>query len=410
MPPTDLSSLHLPTLLVAVVAVSVSAAGMMTFVGSTQRVYRGFWLWVAAQWLLTLGLTLLLTRESAPSMVVPAILLVMQWPILMLAGVRRFYVRTSFPVSQSFDFAVLALAFLLWWGAWSGGAGQAARTTGASLGSLVLHGYAFWLLLHVREWRNSATLKGLMMQLLLIALLQLPRLLLGLTHWSEMDDSLDQKLIPWTFLFTICAVMFSLYLCVLLTYERTERGLEESQRQLRVLANYDMLTQVPNRRHFNDLAIQALQLAPPGTAALMLFDIDSFKEINDMHGHAAGDEALLTLARSARETLRGRDVVGRLGGDEFIALLPETSVDDALHVANRMVREIDILRESQRACALSLSFGVVQMLPEETLDQAIRRADHALAEAKHQQREPAAGDPAMPDKASTSQGQPLGLT
>lgn len=407
---SELSSLHLPTLLVAVIAVLTTAAGIMTFVGVTQRVYRGFWLWVAAQWLLTLGIALLLGRESAPGLIVPAMLLVKVWPMLMLAGVRRFYVRTAFPVTQGFDWIVFALSFLLWWGAWSGGASEPTRTTAGSVGSLVTHGYAFWLMLHVREWRHSATLKGLLVQLLLISIVQVPRVVMGVMNWGEVSEGTDLSLIPWTFLVTLCGVMFSLYLCLLLTYERTERGLQESQRQLRVLANFDMLTQVPNRRYFTDLALQALQLSPAGTATVMLFDIDHFKEVNDAHGHAAGDEALRTVARCARETLRGRDVVGRIGGDEFIALLPETTVTDALHVADRMVRDVDTLRESQHACTLSLSFGVVQMLPDETLDQAIRRADQALYEAKRQGRSRVVAAGQDGGEAVFTESRPLGLT
>lgn len=383
---SEITSLHLPTLLVAVIFVMVSAAGIMTFVGLTQRIYRGFWLWVAAQGALTVGMALLLGRADAPGLAVPAMALVKLWPTLMIAGVRRFYARTAFPVQPATDWLVFGLSFMLWWGAWSGGAGEATRTTLGGVGSLLQHGYAFWLMLHVREWRHSATLKGLLVQLAVIALVQVPRTAFGLLHWGEISDSADHGLIPWTFLLTLCAVMFSIYLCLLLTYERTERGLHESQRQLRMLANFDMLTQVPNRRHFTDQALEALQLAPAGSATLVMFDIDHFKDINDAHGHAAGDEALRTVARCAREALRGRDVVGRLGGDQFVALLTDTTVNDALHVADRMVRQVDDARRSQRACALSLSFGVVQITAGETLDQAIRRADQALFEAKRQGR------------------------
>jgi diguanylate cyclase (GGDEF)-like protein len=184
----------------------------------------------------------------------------------------------------------------------------------------------------------------------------------------------------------VAAVMFSVYMCLLLTYERTEQDLRESHRQLRIMADFDMLTQVPNRRHFNEMASQTLRLSPPGTSALMVFNIDHFKQINDESGHASGDEALKLVAGSARKILRSRDLVGRLGGDEFVALLPHTTINDALHVADRMVRHVDQNRAAVQQKPLSLSFGVVQILPGELIADATHRADQALQEAKRQGR------------------------
>src|SRR5690606_2219202 len=155
---------------------------------------------------------------------------------------------------------------------------------------------------------------------------------------------------------------------------------------LRVLADIDMLTQLPNRRHFEDIAAQNLRVSARGSSSLMRLDIDHFKQINERYGHAAGDEALKLVAGSARKMLRNRDLLGRLGGDEFIILLPDTSVQDALHVADRMARHIDTERRSQRQPALSLSFGVVQMLSEEALTTATQRAEEAMHEAKRQGR------------------------
>jgi len=119
---------------------------------------------------------------------------------------------------------------------------------------------------------------------------------------------------------------------------------------------------------------------------VLFVDIDHFKSINDTHGHAAGDEALCIVARCARETLRTRDVLGRVGGDEFMLLLPAASVDDALLVAERITRRIDA--QAGSVLALSLSFGVVDidMAGGESLEVARIRADLALYEAKRQGR------------------------
>ena len=99
---------------------------------------------------------------------------------------------------------------------------------------------------------------------------------------------------------------------------------------------------------------------------------------------AAGDEALKLVAGSARRLLRTRDLMGRLGGDEFVALLPDTTVKDALHVAQRMVRHVERSRQTLQQQTLSMSFGVVQVQPDEKLTDAIRRALLALDEARSQ--------------------------
>jgi diguanylate cyclase (GGDEF)-like protein len=207
----------------------------------------------------------------------------------------------------------------------------------------------------------------------------------------------------------VAAVMFSVYMCLLLTYERTEQDLRESHRQLRILADFDMLTQVPNRRHFNEMATQTLRLSPPGSSSLMIFNIDHFKQVNDESGHAGGDEALKLVAGSARKMLRSRDMVGRLGGDEFVALLPDTSINDALHVADRMVRHVDKERTALQQRPLSLSFGVVQILPGEALPEATQRADQALQEAKRQGRGRAVSADAGAGEAAFSPARVLGL-
>jgi diguanylate cyclase (GGDEF)-like protein len=127
----------------------------------------------------------------------------------------------------------------------------------------------------------------------------------------------------------------------------------------------------------------------------MVFNVDHFKQINEESGHAGGDEALKLVAGTARKMLRSRDLLGRLGGDEFVALLPDTSTKDALHVADRMVKQLDRERRVLHQKPLSLSFGVVQIGAKESMTDATQRADLALQQAKLQGRGRAvAGEPA----------------
>jgi diguanylate cyclase (GGDEF)-like protein len=118
----------------------------------------------------------------------------------------------------------------------------------------------------------------------------------------------------------------------------------------------------------------------------MMFDIDHFKHINDLLGHASGDEALRQVGRCVRDTLRTQDVAGRLGGDEFAVLLPQSTVDAAAAVAARIVTRLADRQVAPNLAPLSLSFGVVQMDADEPIADALRRADQALYEAKRQGR------------------------
>jgi diguanylate cyclase (GGDEF)-like protein len=176
------------------------------------------------------------------------------------------------------------------------------------------------------------------------------------------------------------------FMGVTLVSERTERQLRDSRRRLRTLANLDALTQVPNRRHFQELATDALRDDIPGSAVLVLFDVDHFKLINDELGHAAGDRALCLVCNSVLEHLRAHDVPGRHGGDEFVLLLRQTTTREAMGVAARIVTEVQKRAPRHDLPALSLSFGLVQIGLAEGISAALRRADQALYEAKRQGR------------------------
>ncbi|MCB2019608.1 MAG: GGDEF domain-containing protein [Burkholderiaceae bacterium] len=379
-------TLHLPTLLVAAIATMMMSSALMTLFGRTQRIYRGFWWWTAAQWMGTAGLALQLLRNAQPELLPLSNLLLMQWPIVTLIGVRRFYPRQVLPVPPLADVLLLAFAYLLWAATWAAGGDVAARVAAFGTGACVLFAYsaAITALLHARH--RSPALKALIAVQGVTALVQALRVAqagLAEVPWFARDDV--------TLIVGLSSAMLAMamvYLSLLLTHERTTLKLAESQRRLRTLAYTDMLTEVPNRRHFYELATKALALRKPGTAAVVTFDIDHFKQINDSLGHAEGDEALREVARCTRDTLRAQDVAGRIGGDEFAMLLPQTDVEEALSVVDRLSARIEGQRTtgSGNAIALSLSFGIVLARKGENVADALRRADQALYEAKRQGR------------------------
>ena len=159
--------------------------------------------------------------------------------------------------------------------------------------------------------------------------------------------------------------------------------------ELQRLATTDVLTQSSNRRHFFELANQAFDSAcAQGTPlAFLLLDIDDFKDINDTYGHLEGDQVLRRIAESGRGVLRRGDLFGRIGGEEFAAILPGCAPEMALQVAERLGKEIQALSFSVEghAFTVTVSQGLTSLREDDsTLDKLFGRADATMYEAKRQ--------------------------
>jgi diguanylate cyclase (GGDEF)-like protein len=163
---------------------------------------------------------------------------------------------------------------------------------------------------------------------------------------------------------------------------RTEH-VERLLRELDAAARTDRLTGLANRRALDeDHRREAARAARTGEPlALVLIDLNRFKEINDLYGHAAGDAALVSVAESMRRVLRGTDFAARVGGDEFALLLPNTDAEGAIAIARRLAELA--ARPAAGATAVGLSFGVaISEEGAETLDALTREADRGLYENK----------------------------
>jgi diguanylate cyclase (GGDEF)-like protein len=169
---------------------------------------------------------------------------------------------------------------------------------------------------------------------------------------------------------------------------------------IRTLATIDELTALANRRHMNEvLALEERRRGPAaGTRAaavpdrstcIALLDIDFFKQINDRHGHAAGDEVLRSFAAAARAELRSGDVLARWGGEEFLLMLPDTGEPEALMVVERIRARVGGLRiaaadggDMPDGRRVSFSAGLTARRGAEALADTVNRADKALYQAK----------------------------
>jgi diguanylate cyclase (GGDEF)-like protein len=160
------------------------------------------------------------------------------------------------------------------------------------------------------------------------------------------------------------------------------------EQDLRRLATVDPLTGTLNRRSFFDLAAQEFSHSrrhDRRLAAIML-DIDHFKSVNDTYGHQTGDEVIRAVAEVCRDVLRERDIMGRLGGEEFACVLPDSSVEQSMIVAERLRAAVAtrcFKSQSHRHDHITVSVGVANLVESDVdVSAVLDRADAALYEAK----------------------------
>lgn len=166
--------------------------------------------------------------------------------------------------------------------------------------------------------------------------------------------------------------------------------LQRSTERLRSLVNVDQLTGAYTRRYiFEHLERQLAQFQRHGTlVSIIMLDLDHFKQINDNHGHPTGDRALIAAALAVRSQLREGDLLARVGGEEFLVLLPMTGQKDAMQLAERLrntLNQIE-LTEGDTTIVLSASFGVAELRTGDDLSGWYNRTDAAMYQAKHQGR------------------------
>ena len=169
-------------------------------------------------------------------------------------------------------------------------------------------------------------------------------------------------------------------------YRRVQRRERAAQKRIEHLAHFDMVTGLPNRALLADRLAQETARARRGNLgfAVLMFDLDGFKAVNDTWGHAAGDRVLALVGERARKCVRASDTVGRLGGDEFLAILPESSLEGASGVAEKLREALAEPYALEGATArLSASVGL-SLFPEHGNDpeELQRAADAALYQAK----------------------------
>ncbi|MES2037556.1 MAG: GGDEF domain-containing protein [Pseudomonadota bacterium] len=164
------------------------------------------------------------------------------------------------------------------------------------------------------------------------------------------------------------------------------KELENKLAHMSELVREDQLTGSLNRRGMDDVFEREADRADRRNTPLCvaLLDLDNFKKLNDTHGHAAGDEALVHLVRIVKQTLRSIDVVARYGGEEFVIIMPETQLEEAAQAMMRVQRELTkhFFTANDQRLFITFSAGVALRNSREPQEETIKRADKAMYEAK----------------------------
>ncbi|OTG90368.1 GGDEF domain-containing protein [Acinetobacter sp. ANC 3813] len=189
---------------------------------------------------------------------------------------------------------------------------------------------------------------------------------------------INSMVVLYTPILFVSAVFFEVLLS---QWRRREKKIE-------VLSQIDGLTNVYNRRYVND-HLQKIYHKQHSAYALVILDLDHFKQINDSYGHEAGDEVLRQVGAILHAAVRGNDVVGRLGGEEFALVLSGCNLDGALEIAERCrskIAQMDIHLNDGQVLKISASFGVAIEQEGAAPEEITRMADQALYLAKQQGR------------------------
>ncbi|WP_374594658.1 GGDEF domain-containing protein [Aquabacterium sp.] len=162
--------------------------------------------------------------------------------------------------------------------------------------------------------------------------------------------------------------------------------IKKAEKQLLVMASTDPLTKLNNRRRVTEIIEYEITRSKrmPRTLCFVLGDIDHFKAINDRHGHEGGDQVLIEVSQALRAAVREQDSVGRWGGEEFLVVLPNTELDGAELVAERIrnaLGEMQVMAGGE-AVAVTMTLGLSSCREGENMEAAIARADEALYRGK----------------------------
>ena len=372
--------LDVPTLIVTLTLTTLSGGIALAAASRLHLPVRGIGLWSAALLSASLGLALTLTRTIAGpiiGIVIGNVAIIASYALLWL-GARRLARRPLHPAQMGVPLVVAALGLTLFLGE----GGMAARVVIMSVVTLVLLVLTARDLVH--DQAPATRSRHVLAALCLIhagffAIRTVTVMVAPPSGGSVFPDGVMGTA---TFLFGFAWGILLVLGLVVLTSEVLHAELNRQ-------ATRDPLTDAYNRRAFTDLAERELARARRGRSApaFLLLDLDHFKQLNDRHGHDAGDRVLQAFVETASACLRREDVLARFGGEEFVLMLPDSTATEAEAAAERIraaVAALTITSDTGQPVTVTVSIGVVPppLTPDDDLTGILRRADAALYQAK----------------------------
>lgn len=187
----------------------------------------------------------------------------------------------------------------------------------------------------------------------------------------------------------IVSSIIAALLLFIIIYKASKNNIQlrEYQNRLKVMAHNDSLTNLYNRRYFYKITTQILNLSSRNDepVSVCMIDIDNFKKINDTYGHQVGDKVIKSLSQELVKITRKSDLVARYGGEEFIILFPNTDIEGAKIITNKICKDVEglELRHEDIDIKFTISIGVSQFKNDQPIDEFINNADTALYTAKN---------------------------
>ncbi len=206
---------------------------------------------------------------------------------------------------------------------------------------------------------------------------------------DSMDDLISRSN---SLIYMLTFIIIIVVLGTMVGFRKSMQKRQQFEEALFEMANTDKLTGTYSRRRFEELLQLEIERFNryQNNACILLFDIDHFKNVNDTYGHQAGDDVFVALTQICTDTLRKSDILGRYGGDEFIAFLPETDRKKAFRVAERLRRAVDSasIPSSGSTIRVTISIGIAHFKDIDALsiDRVIKQADDSLYSAKNRGR------------------------
>ena len=341
------------------------------------RQYHGVGMALVANLCVAVGLLLRLFMDWLPDFFT-----IILSNILLLAGSGLFYIALSQFAGLSYSKALViviiavALSFLVYFTYWDDDMGR--RMISFSLGSVAM----VFILIH-QLWRTQKTALRFSANLMLVSFIFHGIFLMVRTISLVLDPPQGTSSITpvqsATFLLSFAISFFWSTGFILMVSQRLRNDLME-------MATIDVLTRIPNRRATQAFLEKELSRAQrsQGEFAVLLIDIDNFKQVNDRWGHAVGDHALVKTAGIFQSMIRKEDWVGRWGGEEFLMIVPGSPHCDAEPLAERVRSEIakSEYSNSDTSFGVTVSIGVACANQTSTVDEILKRADDALYRAK----------------------------